>query len=391
MGPGARWDADTIAAHNAEVESLWRDYDAGTPARVPVVFNFSKRFYLLTPWLNREHYSFQDYFERPDVQWEVQLAMQRWIREQVPQDQPWGLPEEWSGLTPDFQNCYEAAWFGCRLEYRDGEVPDTWPLLKEDNGAFARMRMPDPLRDGLMGRAAEFRDYFNERRAREDYAGRPVGASGLPAGGTDGPFTAACSLRGTTEFCLDLYEDPQFARELLDFITDAIIGRIKAVGAVNGVSYPLRGWWFADDSVQVLSVAQYREFVFPCHQRLLAQFSKGGPNGIHLCGDVRHLLPLIQRELNVQDFDLGFPVDLGEVRRELGPEATLHGNLHPQVLCEGPESRIAEETRRIMRSGVKQGRRFIFSEGNNTAPATPVGHFQAAYDAARREGMHEEE
>src|SRR5512146_1202884 len=113
----AAWDEATIAQHNAEVAALWEDFHAGKPARVPVVFNFSNRSYLLTPWLNKEHYTFRDYFEKPEVQWEVQLAMQRWIREHVPQDHPWGLPEEWPSLRPDFQNCYEAMWFGCRLEY----------------------------------------------------------------------------------------------------------------------------------------------------------------------------------------------------------------------------------------------------------------------------------
>lgn len=383
-----RWDAATIARHNAEVAQLWEDFAAGTPARVPVVFNFSRRFYLLTPWLNAPGYSFQDYFERPEVQWEVQLALQRWIRFSVAQDQPWGLPEQWDGLTADFQNCYEALWFGCRLEYRDGEVPDTRPLLLEDKGKLGSMSIPDPLHGEPLARAAEFRDYFNDRRAREDFCGRPVAAGDLPCGGTDGPFTVACSLRGATELCLDLYEDPQFVRELLAFVTEATIARLHAVGACNGVTYPQPGWGFADDSLQLLSLDQYREFVLPHHQRLFAEFSRGGPNGIHLCGNVARFLPFLQRELNIQDFDTGFPVDLGELRRALGPGALLRGNLHPRVLSEGPISLIRKETERILRSGVKTGRKYIFSEGNNTAPCTPVEHFDAAYDAAREYGAH---
>jgi hypothetical protein len=384
---GPRWDADTIARHNAEVAQLWESYEQGHPTRVPVLFNFSKRFYLLTPWLNAEGYTFQDYFERPEVQWEVQLATQRWIRQQVAQDQPWGLPEEWGGLTPDFQNSYESAWLGCRIEYREGEVPDTWPCL-EDKSVLARLCIPDPLHDGLMGRGLAFREYFEERRQREGYCDRPVGPSGMVGGGTDGPFTIACCLRGATQLCVDLYEDPAFVHALLSFITEAAIVRVRAVGAMSGVTYPQPAWGFADDSIQLLSVAQYREFVLPYHQRLVREFSQGGPNGIHLCGDVLRLLPVVQQELNVQSFDLGFPVDLGEVRRLLGPEATLHGNLHPQVLREGPPERIRAETQRIMESGVKEGGRFIFNEGNNTAPGTPPEHFEAAYAAAREFGRY---
>jgi uroporphyrinogen-III decarboxylase len=50
--------------------------------------------------------------------------------------------------------------------------------------------------------------------------------------------------------------------------------------------------------------------------------------------------------------------------------------------------RIREETARILQSGVKRGRRYVFSEGNNVAPGTPLEHFQAAYDTAREHGQH---
>ncbi len=41
-----------------------------------------------------------------------------------------------------------------------------------------------------------------------------------------------------------------------------------------------------------------------------------------------------------------------------------------------------------MGSGVKEGRRFIFCEGNNVPPGTPVEHFDSAYEAAREFGTH---
>ncbi len=164
--------------------------------------------------------------------------------------------------------------------------------------------------------------------------------------GTDGPFTVACNLRGTGEFCLDLYEDPVFARELLEFVTEATIVRLHAVARFMGTTFPQPTWGFADDSIQLLSVDQYREWVLPYHQRLLAEFSQGGPNSIHLCGNVRRHLPTLQRELNIQSFDTGFLVELGELRQDLGPGALLRGNLHPRILSEGPLSLIREETAR---------------------------------------------
>jgi hypothetical protein len=390
MQQNARPEAVDFTQHNLMAARLWRDFDAGGPERVPSIFNIGTRFYLLTPGLNRQGYSFKQYFEDPAIQWEVQLSLNKWIRENVPQDQERGLPKEWPGLAPDFQNVYEAAWLGCKIEYREGAVPDTLPRLKGNKGLLAGMSIPHPLRDGLQGRAVEFYDYFEERRAREDFAGRPVGSSLLSAVGTDGPFTVACNLRGATELCLDLYEDPKFARELLDFITEAIIVRVKTVMDFNKTEYPQQGWWFADDCIELLSERQYREFILPCHQRLLSVFSRGGPNTIHICGNVQHLLPALQKELNIQDFELGFPVNLGAARKMLGPRATLRGNLHPQILCDGPVSLIREKTAEILQSGVKEGRRFIFCDGNNVAPETPLEHLASAYETALALGRYQD-
>ncbi|NIM04711.1 MAG: hypothetical protein GTO55_02120 [Armatimonadetes bacterium] len=370
------------------VAKLWDDFKAGRPERVPVMFNLASRFYLLTPWLNDQGYSFQQYFEDPAVQWEVQLALKKWIRENIPQDMERGLPSEWPGLAADFQNVYEAAWLGCKVEFLEGEVPAALPRLQEDKRGLASMNIPTPLKDGLDGRAVEFYEYFEARRAQEEFAGRPVGPSSLYAVTTDGPFTTACNLRGATEMCLDLYEDPKFARELLDFVTEAIIVRVKSVLDFNKTAYPMQEWCFADDCIELVSEAQYREFILPCHQRLLSVFSKGGPNSIHICGNVQRHLPILQKELNIQNFELGFSVNLGEARKVLGPRALLTGNLHPQILREGPVSLIKEKTAEIMNSGVKEGRRFIFCEGNNVAPGTPVEHMAAAYETALARGRH---
>jgi uroporphyrinogen-III decarboxylase len=372
--------AFSIEEHNLNAAKVWQDFEEGRPSRVPCVFNIGGQFWMLTPRTNTHGYSFEQYFHDPAVQWQAQLAKRKWLREQPIQDAQLGLPDEWDGLTPDFQNTYEAEWFGCRLVFHDGEVPDSIPMLRERKADLAAMSIPDPIHDRVQGRALEFYRYFEERRKRDGFEDRPVGASVLSGSGTDGPFTVSCNLRGTTELCLDLYEDPKFAHELLGLVTEATIVRLKAVLGFNGAEFPRQGWGFADDSIMLLSETQYREFVLPHHQRLLTTFSQGGPNSVHLCGSVQRLLPLLQKELNIQDFDLGFPVDLGQLRKALGPAALLRGNLHPRILRDGPASLIREQTAAILRSGAMEGGRYIFSEGNNVPPMTPVEHMRAAYE-----------
>lgn len=379
-----------FAKHNAEVRSVWEAFNAGHPIRVPIVFNFSTRFTLLTPELNPKGYSFKDYFEKPHIMMEMQLAQRKWIRYNVPQDQEMGPPKDsWGGINVDFQNIIEAAWLGCEIVYPPGEVPDTIPILRGEKKKLLRMEIPDPLQGNLMGRVYDYYHYFEEVRKDFDFEGKPLGPTSVSLG-TDGPFTVACNLRGATEFCIDIYEDPQFAHELMSFVTEAIITRIKAWMDFMGVRYPMQSWGFADDSIELISGDVYREFVLPYHRRLVETFSLGGPNSIHLCGRASHHFKTLMEELNIRSFDTGFPTDLGAMRRELGPDVLFRGNIHPQLLRDGPPSAIEEAVGKLLSSGVMEGGKFILCEGNNVAPCTPLEHFAVMYEAGKKYGIYQD-
>jgi uroporphyrinogen-III decarboxylase len=400
-----------LERHNAEVERLWNDYALGRPSRVPVVLGASTRFFLLSSASNPEGLSFRQYHGDPDTMLQAQVRFSDWSRHNVLQDAPLGLPADGWDVRVDFQNYYEAAWLGCPIEYVDGEVPDTTPAYADDalkREVFAVR--PGPW-SGIMARNLEYYQHMLRRRAEGfEYRGRPIRSVSLNALGTDGPFTVACNVRGATEICLDLYVDPGYARELLDFITEAIIARIRAYREFLGepVVRPSFGW--ADDSIQNLSTEQYAEFVLPCHRKLVAAFAdpaapayepagatglaKAGQtirhNSIHLCGDASRHFPLIQRELNVQSFDTGYPIDFGAVRRAIGPGAQMMGGPTVELLLHGSTDAIREEARRILQdTGVTEGRRFILREANNLAPGTPLESLRAMHEAAKEFGRYE--
>ncbi|MBC7321119.1 hypothetical protein H5T89_10810, partial [bacterium] len=147
-------------------------------------------------------------------------------------------------------------------------------------------------------------------------------------------------------------------------------------------------WGFADDSIELISEETYKEFVLPYHKKLIDTFSKGGPNSIHLCGKASHHFETIRRELNVMDFDTGYPTDLGKMRKILGPEVTLRGNINPMVLLEGPTYRIEEEVVKLLQSGVMEGGKFLLCDGNNVAPCTPIEHLRTMYETGKRYGRY---
>lgn len=374
-------------AHNAEVREVWAAYHAGQPIRVPMTLGVNPRFTLLDPKLNREGITFQDYFENPRVMFDVQLRHQYWVRHHLVFDSEMGLPDRWS-VYVDFQNCYEALWFGGSPRYIPGNVPDVPPFVTEENKwAFLDAGPPDPFA-GWMGRNWEYLEELTALAEGAEFHGRPVAVGGPTGLGTDGPFTIACALRGPTELCIDMYADPVFFDAFLGLITDATIMRIRAYRERLGQEVDSRAWGFADDSVQLLSVQTYRDRVLPYHQRLVGAFGPEGPNSIHLCGDATHLFPTIRDELKVAAFDTGFPVDHGALRRALGPEVAIFGGPHVELLRSRTPAEVAEETRRILRSGVMEGGKFVLREGNNLAPGTPPGNVASMYEACKEFGRY---
>jgi len=380
-----------FARHNEEVARVWEAYHRREPIRVPVILGVSTRYTLFNTDANPEGYTFEDYFGDADTMFRHQLRHQWWIRHHLVSDAEMGPAKEWA-VNVDLQNSYEALWFGCPLEFYDDQCPDTRPFLTDDSKrAIFDAGLPEPFpSDGWMARAWDYYEQFRQRAEQgEEFEGAPVRAGGVPGAGTDGPLTAACNLRGATEIMLDMRIDTDYFLELMDFIVTATIQRIRAYRERLGQPVESEAWGFADDSVQLLSVPDYRTYVLPFHQRLIAEFGAKGPNSIHLCGNVQRLLPVIQEELNVQSFDTGFPVDFGPLRKALGPDAQINGGPHIELLRTGTPGAIREEVRRILQSGVTEGGRFVLREANNLAPGTPPENVVAMYEACQEFGRYQ--
>ncbi|MCC6446473.1 MAG: hypothetical protein IT210_23850 [Armatimonadetes bacterium] len=378
-------------AHNAEVREVWDAYRKRQPVRVPIIFGINPRYTMFGHEANLKGIDFERYFNDPQAMMERQLEHQEWVRLNVPQDAEMGMPKEGWHVYVDFQNSYEQAWFGCAVRYYKHEVPDTEPILKDDDKKrmlFDR-GIPDPFEDGWMKRNWEYYDYFLAQKEKGfTRKGLPLlGAS--PTGmGTDGPVTMACNLRGASEFFTDLLEDQDYALELLDYITEAAIARIQAFRKKFDQPIKTQGWGFADDSIQLISTRMYEELIYPFHRRLVDTFSAGGPNSIHLCGDSTRHFPFLKERLDVQSFDTGYPVDFAWLRKTLGPEVEILGGPSvPLLQISGPEE-VRGEVRRILGTGIMAGGRYILREGNNLAPGTPLENLWAMYEAGREFGRY---
>lgn len=384
--------------HNEEVRGVWDAYDSRKPHRVPIVVSGSIRNLFENPELNNTGYTFENFFKNPEAQIKTQLAYQKWIRYNLICDQEMGPPANGWQVNVDFQNSYDQGWFGCPLQFLGNSAPDTVEILKDDKNKLYELAPPHPLTGNLLGRAMEFFEYMQDRCPKMEFEGFLVKPpTTIPGEGTDGPFTVACKLRGLTELCLDMYEDSKYFHDLMGFVTENIIRRMKAIrkwrwsripDSPDKGKFKISNWSFADDCIAMLSISQYREFILPYHKRLVEEFSDGGPVAIHLCGDATHLFRFLKENLNVHSFDTGFPVDFGKVRKELGPEVQINGGPTIMLLKDSSPEEVRREVKRICESGIMEGGRFVLIAANNLAPCTPLENIEAMYKSGKKYGRY---
>lgn len=382
-------DRGEFAAHNEEVRNVWEAYRAGRPVRVPVGnFTIGPRIWVLDPALNREGISWERFSTDPRVMFDVLLQYKHHLHHRVVHDIEMGIPAAGWEIFVEFVNTHEPAWFGCPMCFEPGQVSAAVPAYTGDRlNALYDRGMPDPF-GGIYSKVREFYEYFLARAKGFEFHGKPVAVArpGAPLG-TDGPLSVSFALRGE-EVLADMLADPDSFHRLMDFVTTATIQRVKAWRKYLGIEdRPARGY-ISDDVVQLISTEALREHVLPYHRRLLGELYGPGPHGMHLCGNVQRHLPLLVRELNIGEFDTGFPVRFETLRDEIGPDVAINGGVHVDILLRGSPDEVAAETRRILESGIMRGGRFVMKEANNVPPGVPAENFRAMYETTRRHGRY---
>lgn len=374
-------------SHNREVREVWDAWEAGRPVRIPMITGISDRYFVLGRETNPRKVSFYDYSHDKALMFEMQCGFARWRQFNIQGDHEMGIPETGYTVNVDFQNYYEAAWLGCEIRFPENEVPYAVPLLKEDNKNLLFDRgLPDPF-SGFMSSAREYYEYFIKKAETTLIDGQKIGRVEAPFMGLDGMFTLACELRGADNLCMDMLEDPDFYHALMEYLTQAVIIRLKAWRAYTGKPEIAESFNFADDSIMLLSREMYRDYVLPYHRKLAEATSTMEKRGsVHLCGDATRHFSLIRDELNVYSFDTGFPVAHRELCEELGPEVSVQGGPSVGFISGADCGEIDAESKRIIESVKPVAPRFVFRDGNDLPPGTPLEKIEALYGACKKYG-----
>lgn len=379
-----------FARHNEEVWQVNEAFAAGKPIRVPVRIAGSITNYFHNPELNVNGYTFEQFFTDPDIQIKAQLAYQYWRRHHLLDDTEKGLPDKWY-LGVDFQNSYDASWIGAPMHYQGLLLPDTLPIFDRHKEKLYDMPRLLPVDNGLIGEGMAFIDYMEEYCKTHTFMDRPiVPPMAYPGEGTDGVLDLAYKLRGAANLLVDMLEDEEYFADLMEWITNNLIHRMQTLRDMHEKRWGNRpkGLYFADDAICMISHEMYREYVLPYHRRIVDAFSDGQKITMHICGaNMQHYGGLV-KELNVGEFDTGFPIDFDRIRDDVGEDVLINGG--PTVMCikDGTPDLIRSEVKRILASRAVRNGHFVMIAANNMAPCTPVENIALMYETVREFGRY---
>ncbi len=253
----------------------------------------------------------------------------------------------------------EAEAMGCKVSIGDDEPP----VL--ERAAGERARVSDPKRDGRMPVVLEAARRLVRLAGDEVYVLVSL----------KGPFSLASFLCGPERFLEYLVEEPERAEFFLRLATEnqkRYAGEIVRIGGIPFIGDPMA-------SGSIISQNHFCRFALPYLKELVREIHRFGVwTGLHICGDTQKILKMMKETqaeiLSVDEMDMAF------VRREVGADTVIMGNVSTQLL----ETGRAEEVRRAGEDCLKKGLpKLILASACDVPVDAPVDNVKALVNAAR--------
>ena len=237
---------------------------------------------------------------------------------------------------------------GCELEFPEDNISHPKGPLLEDRSQLARLKVPDPKKDGRL-------PYFIELCERVSTEVRKTATMGL---GQAGPWNLAMHLRGTEKLLVDDLMDPEFVHELMRFTTEVV----RAVGdaLIEAGFAPSLGE--ATASCSLISPQIYRDFVKPYHKELRDYFlSKKVPMAIHICGFIDPIMEDVL-DTGINFISLDAPSSLKKLVDLSNGKVTIMGNVPTGLFASGTAGEMEEAVSTCLETAAG-GSGYILSSG----------------------------
>ena len=260
-----------------------------------------------------------------------------------------------------FDMAVEAGALGAQIDYGAGSaLPKILTPRFEEPAEFA-------IEEALLtrGRFPVVLEAIRIARARHG-AEAPVISSLL------GPFTLTGCLFGVETLLVWMIEEPEKAHAAMATATELVAGYIRAQYAAGSHVVQMGEPTASGD---LISPAQYLEFVAPSHRQLVASTDR--PLITHICGNITRQLPhLVAAGFRGVSFDA--KTDAQAARDGLKGRAAAIGYVPTGLLLDGSPAEVGAAARECLAAGVD-----ALNAGCAVAPDTPLDNIRAMIAAAQ--------
>jgi len=229
----------------------------------------------------------------------------------------------------------EAEALGGVVDYpQDSTLPALRSRLIHSPDDFKALRVPDPKKDGrmpmLLGAC---------RRLKAEI---PAAISGT----VTGPFTLAAILRDFEDFMMDIYDDPDFAREQLNFAAEIAFKFASAYHEL-GVSIAINESWITPP---LCAPEMYRTFAQPVEKELISRLlAIGIPRVSLVSGGNTTAIAAEMLDTGTSYIMADWDCDRRAVLALCEPRGVLlRASIPPAMVERGNEKELSDAVRRVM-------------------------------------------
>lgn len=263
-------------------------------------------------------------------------------------------------VTVDSDAYREASACGAILEYPKDDLPVMKKYAITDKTKFS-FKIPDISNSERLIDKMEGIRYLSEY-----YKGEKA-----VVGWIESPLQSAAMLYNLNDFMMDLFEEPEFCKELLDFVAELGIAfaleQVKAGADIIGIG---------DATASMVSSDLYKTIVYPYTEKVIKGIRNKSNVKLkyHICGAAKHIL-LHTKKLHFDIVNIDYKIDAKEAFDIVGDSICLKGNIDPVgILKDGTPEQIRQEVNKLKSLNK---RNFILSPGCEVARDTPIENMKA--------------
>lgn len=263
---------------------------------------------------------------------------------------------------------------GSKMEIPEDDPPWIEKSCVSGPEDLAKLKLVDPLKDGRMPYMLDVVSRLKEA-VGDDV---PVIAWASP------PFRTACMIRGNVELYMDLIDNPQFVKDLVEVAFENCTAYGKALvdaGAdIISISNPVANF-------DCISLDNFKEFAHPYSKKMFAEMKNHGAKLIefHTCGRWDDRYDLCCENVDIIHCDR---VDLKDFKRKWADRVVIMGNVKSvHTLLQDTEEKVRAETLECLENGAPGGR-YILSADCAVPRDTPAANVRAMVEVLREHGTY---